>query len=126
MSARGAPAFPDTERWGVRPGGKDVQQWQTRGVELTPFPPEFGREAVERYRASGRSLAKVSAALDVSVESLRSWAKQAEADAGECGGLSTEEREELRLAATRERPASPGAGDPQASRGLLPKETETR
>jgi len=61
-----------------------------------PYPPEFRAEAVQLYRASGRSFAKVAADLDVSIESLRSWAKQAEIDAGEREGLNSEEREELR------------------------------
>jgi transposase len=61
-----------------------------------PYPPEFRAEAVELYRASGRSLAKVAGDLDVSVESLRSSLKQAEIDAGEREGLTSDEREELR------------------------------
>jgi transposase len=61
-----------------------------------PYPPEFRAEAVDLYRASGRSLAKVAADLDISVESLRSWAKQAEIDKGEREGLTSDEREELR------------------------------
>jgi len=62
-----------------------------------PYPPEFRAEAVQLYRASGRSLAKVAADLDVSIESLRSWAKQAEIDRGEREGLNSDEREELRV-----------------------------
>jgi len=50
---------------------------------------------VQLYRASGRSLAKVAADLDVSIESLRSWVKQAEIDRGEREGLNSDEREEL-------------------------------
>ena len=60
-----------------------------------PYPAEFRAEAVQLYRASGRSLAKVAADLDVSIESLRSWVKQAEIDRGEREGLNSDEREEL-------------------------------
>jgi transposase len=60
-----------------------------------PYPVEFRAEAVQLYRASGRSLAKVAADLDVSIESLRSWVKQAEIDRGEREGLNSDEREEL-------------------------------
>ena len=56
-----------------------------------PYPPEFREEAVRLYRASGRSLAKVEADLDVSIESLRSWVKQDESDLGEREGLNSDE-----------------------------------
>jgi transposase len=61
-----------------------------------PYPPEFKAEAVELYRASGRSLAQVAGDLDIAIESLRSWVKQSEIDAGEREGLTTDEREELK------------------------------
>ncbi len=61
-----------------------------------PYPPEFRREAVELVRSSGKSMREVARDLDVSYESLRLWAKQAEVDAGEREGLSSKEREELR------------------------------
>jgi transposase len=61
-----------------------------------PYPKEFKREAVELLRSSGRPLAQVARELGVSTESLRLWRKQAEIDAGERDGLSSDERAELR------------------------------
>ena len=61
-----------------------------------PYPPEFRREAVELYRRSGRPLREIAVDLAISTETLRMWVKQAEVDAGEREGLSSEEREELR------------------------------
>jgi transposase len=59
------------------------------------YPPEFRAQAVELYRSSGLSFARVATDLGVSVASLKIWVKQAEIDAGEREGLVSVEREEL-------------------------------
>lgn len=59
------------------------------------YPPEFRAQAVELYRSSGLSYARVATDLGVSTASLKLWVKQAEIDAGEREGLASKEREEL-------------------------------
>lgn len=61
-----------------------------------PYPPEFRREAVQLARSAGRSIAQVARDLGVSNQTLRTWIKQADVDAGKREGLTTDEREELR------------------------------
>jgi transposase len=62
------------------------------------YPPEFKQEAVHLVHSSDetRPIPKIARDLGVSPETLRNWVKQTEIDAGECEGLSTEEKEELR------------------------------
>jgi transposase len=61
-----------------------------------PYPPEFRREAVELVRRAGKPLSEIAGDLGVSAETLRTWTRQAAVDGGELGGVSSEEREELR------------------------------
>jgi transposase len=63
------------------------------------YSPEYKEEAVRLVHSSEERypVAKIARDLDVSTETLRKkWINQAEIDAGERDGLTTEEKEELR------------------------------
>jgi transposase len=59
------------------------------------FTPEFKADIVERCRAGDRSIGQVARDFDLTETAVREWVKQAEIDAGERDGLTTEERAEL-------------------------------
>jgi|SRR5579863_1611558 transposase len=59
------------------------------------FSPEFKREIIERCQSGDRSIPEVARDFDLTESSVRRWVAQAEIDAGERPGLTTEEREEL-------------------------------
>jgi len=62
-----------------------------------PYPPEFRAEAVCLIRSSGKSLAEIGRELQVTIETLRIWMKQADIDDGlRHDGLTTDETEEVR------------------------------
>ncbi len=84
-----------------------------------PYPPEFRQEAVRLVTAKEQSLAQIARDLGVSAWTLRGWVKQAEIDAGEREGLTSEEREELRRAAKEEARPRGGARDPEEGSDFL-------
>ncbi|MFN8037133.1 MAG: transposase [Acidimicrobiia bacterium] len=59
------------------------------------FTPEFKAEIVERCRRGDRSVGQVAKDFDLTETAVRAWVHQAEADAGDRPGVTTEEREEL-------------------------------
>jgi transposase len=66
------------------------------GKTHPPYPEEFRDKAIELARSSDRSINQIADELGVSRQTLRNWVHQAEVDAGKRGGLTTEERDELR------------------------------
>jgi transposase len=67
------------------------------GRTKPPYPEEFRAEAVRLVRSSGRPLSELSADLGVSQQTLRNWVFAAQVDAGEREGLTSDERDELRV-----------------------------
>jgi len=61
-----------------------------------PYSEEFRREAVRLLNSSGRSIPQLARELGCSPQSLRTWARQIDVDAGRAEGLASDEREELR------------------------------
>ena len=73
------------------------------GKTHPPYPPEFRAEAIRLMR-SGRRPEELGRELGVSGQSLANWLKQADLDQGlRRDGLTTEEREELRVLRRRVR-----------------------
>ncbi|MGW4413055.1 transposase [Nonomuraea sp. NPDC004702] len=59
------------------------------------FTPEFKAEIVELCQRGDRSIREVTQDFDLTEAAVRQWVRQAEVDAGQRGGLTSSEREEL-------------------------------
>ena len=59
------------------------------------FTPEFKAEIVGLCQRGDRTIGQVSRDFDLTETAVRAWVAQAEIDAGQRDGLTTEEREEL-------------------------------
>lgn len=89
------------------------------------YPPEFKTEALRLLR-SGRDVNELARDLGVSRQSLISWKKQAELDAGvREDALTTEEREELRRLRRRVRVLEEEKEILKKSRRVLRAETRS-
>ena len=69
----------------------------TKRRKSRAFTPEFKADAVKLCLAGGRTVGQVAKDLDLTETALRSWVRQAEADAvgGSPEMLTTDERNEL-------------------------------
>jgi transposase len=59
------------------------------------FTPEFKADIVERCQQGDRTISQVARDFDLTETAVRAWVNQAEVDAGERDGQTTEERHEL-------------------------------
>ena len=123
----GAVAIP-LVRWrlhtleddGVMPDHKGSSPFQRR------YPPEMRERAVrmvaETIAEQGErhgAVTRVARELGIGTESLRTWLRQAEIDAGARPGLTSEERERLKALERREPRAAARQRDPALGRGFL-------
>jgi transposase len=61
------------------------------------FTAEFKRDAVELVRTTGRPIAHIARDLGIYDSTLGNWVRQDAIDRGEAEGLTTQERERLRV-----------------------------
>src|SRR3954453_9494976 len=68
-----------------------------------PFPPEMRERAVrmvfdhqDEYPSQWKAIGPIAAKLSIHHETLRLWVRRAETDAGQCPGLTSDERARMR------------------------------
>lgn len=66
------------------------------GRTRPPYPTEYKAELVRLVREEGRSPRELAREFEPSAQSITNWVVQAEIDDGKRGGLTTDERAELR------------------------------
>lgn len=59
------------------------------------FTAEYKAEVVALFRTTDKSVAQIAKELDLTPSAVQRWVTQAEVDAGNREGLTTNEREEL-------------------------------
>jgi len=87
------------------------------------FTPEFKAEIVEACRKGDRSIGQVSRDFDLTETAVREWVKQAEIDAGEREGLTSEERRELQALRRENRQLKEDVGILKRATAFFAKET---
>jgi transposase-like protein len=60
-----------------------------------PHPPEFRQRAIELARSRTKPIREIAKDLSISESCLRNWLAQADTDAGNREGLTSDERKEL-------------------------------
>ena len=66
------------------------------GRTRPPCPSEYKAELVRLVREEGRSPSELAREFEPSAQSIMNWVVQAEIDDGQRGGLTTDEKAELR------------------------------
>ena len=80
--------------------GKKVEEKRASRRARRSFTPAFKAEVVALVRQGDRTVPALCREMDLSETAVRHWVAQAAVDAGEQEGLTTEEREELRVLRT--------------------------
>jgi len=91
LTAGGTTAAGAPEGAATRADGPRTPRSRTHA----PYPDAFRAEAVRLARSGAVPAARIARDLGVSPDTLRAWVRQTRIDAGEQGGLTTEERAEL-------------------------------
>jgi len=101
-----------------------------KGVDVPnfrkPYPPEFRCEAVRLSLQRGDRWKDVAYELGVSSETLRLWRKQAAVDAGQAGGLTSSEQQELQRLRRRVRVLEEERDILKKAVGFFARETDQR